>query len=183
MNVEIEIGKESTETHPKIAEIRTVNSANPPSERTMMSTPTKEPLMKRLIRWICPDQRVANRHTLPPLTVWLGMVRSSKEYKVANVSVAGFYMLTEERWIPGTSFPVTLERTDESGAGRLLTVQATVVRVADDGVAFSFLQNVAEENADGLSSSTNRVDLTKLAQFLKGLPLSASDPDEFERAS
>jgi len=183
MNVETEKSKESTKTDPKIAEIRAITSANPPSERTMTSSPTKEPLMKRLIRWICPDQRVANRQTLPPLTVWLGMVRSSREYKVANVSVAGFYMITEERWNPGTSFPVTLERTDESGAGRCLTVQATVVRAAADGVAFSFLQNAAEENSDGLSGSTNRVDLTKLAQFLKGLPLSASDTDEFERAS
>ena len=139
--------------------------------------------MKRLIRWICPDQRVANRHTMPPLTVWLGMVRGSKEYKVADVSVAGFFMTTAERWIPGTSFPVTLERTDDASAGRTLTVQATVVRVTDDGVAFSFLQNAAEEKADGPSSANNRVDLTKLAQFLKGLPLAADDAEQFEHAS
>ncbi|WP_162601423.1 hypothetical protein [Occallatibacter savannae] len=138
--------------------------------------------MKRLIRWICPDQRVANRHTMPPLIAWLGMVRSSKEYKIGDVSVAGFYMITEERWVPGTSFPVTLERTDDGGIGRSLTVQASVVRAGDDGVGFTFLQDAAEQEAEGPTGSNSRVDLTKLAQFLKGLPL-AADSSQFERAS
>src|SRR3569833_4163758 len=130
---------------PTLAEITPINFVSSPSERTMTPSRAKEPLIKRLIRWICPDQRVANRHTMPPLTAWLGMVRSSKEYKVGNVSVAGFYMITEDRWIPGTSFPVTLERTDEAGAGRSLTVQASVVRIGGDGVGFTFLQSPVEE--------------------------------------
>jgi hypothetical protein len=149
----------------------------------MTSTRAKEPLMKRLIRWICPDQRVANRHSMPPLTAWLGMVRSSKEYKVGDVSVAGFYMITEERWIPGTSFPVTLERTDDAGMGRSLTVHASVVRIGEDGVGFTFLQNAAEESADGPTGANSKVDLTKLAQFLKGIQLSNPEADQLERAS
>ena len=183
MNVEIDDGTQTSQTLPNLAEIRVINSATPPSERTMTPPPAKEPLMKRLIRWICPDQRVANRHTMPPLTAWLGMVRSSKEYKVGDVSVAGFYMITEERWIPGTSFPVTLERTDEAGMGRSLTVHATVVRIGDDGVGFTFQQNAVEESAEGPTGANTRVDLTKLAQFLKGLPMAAQDSTQFERAS
>jgi hypothetical protein len=182
MNIEINDGTQTAQNVPTSAEIRVINCAKPSSERTMTLPRAKEPLMKRLIRWICPDQRVAHRHSMPPLTAWIGMVRSSKEYKVGDVSVAGFYMITEERWIPGTAFPVTLERTDETGAGRSLTVKASVVRIGDDGVAFSFLQDATEENADGLSSTNTRLDLTKLAQFLKGLPLSA-DSEQFERAS
>ena len=119
---------------------------------------------------------------MPPLIAWLGMVRGSKEFKIGDVSVAGFYMITDERWIPGTSFPVTLERTDEAGMGRSLTVQASVVRVGDDGVGFTFLQNPVEDAADGPNGANTRVDLTKLAQFLNGLPLSA-DSNQFERAS
>jgi len=180
MNVNIEKENRAAQQHSKLAEVRAINSANPPSEKIMSPSPAKEPLVKRLIRWLYPDQRVANRHTMPPLIAWLGMVRGSKEYKVGDVSVAGFYMITEERWVPGTSFPVTLERTDEMG--RSLTVQASVVRAGDDGVGFTFLQNAAEETADGPSGANTRVDLTKLAQFLKGLPL-ATDSSQFERAS
>ena len=183
MNVEIKDGSKAAQNLPKIAEVRVIHPANPPSERTMTLSAAKEPLMKRLIRWICPDQRVANRHTMPPLTAWLGMVRSSKEYKVGDVSVAGFYMITEDRWLPGTSFPVTLERTDEAGMGRSLTVHAAVVRIGDDGVGFTFLQSPVEESADGPNGANNRVDLTKLAQFLKGLPLDEQTSDPLERAS
>lgn len=182
MNLEINEDTRADQKHAKIAEIRAISSANSLPERTMTQPPAKEPLMKRLIRWICPDQRVANRHTMPPLNVWLGMVRSSKAYQVGDVSVAGFYMITDERWVPGTSFPVTLERTDDSGMGRSLTVQASVVRAGDDGVGFTFLQEAAEEDADGPTGSNTRVDLTKLAQFLKGLPM-AADASQFERAS
>lgn len=182
MNTKIDDGTHSDQKDPKPAGLRVIHSANPPSERTMTQSPAKEPLMKRLIRWICPDQRVANRHTMPPLIAWLGMVRGSKEYKIGDVSVAGFYMITEERWIPGTSFPVTLERTDDAGMGRSLTVHASVVRAGEDGVGFTFLQSPAEESADGPTGANSRVDLTKLAQFLKGLPL-AAESSEFERAS
>ena len=86
----------------------------------MTQSRAKEPLMKRLMRWIVPDQRVATRHTMPPVIGYLGQVRSSKEYKIGDISVAGFYMITEERWITGSGFPVTLERTDSSERVRLL---------------------------------------------------------------
>lgn len=166
----------------KTAEITVIDSSNP-LERSMTSSRNKEPLVKRLIRWICPDQRVANRHAMPPLTAWLGMIRTSKEYKVADVSVAGFYMITDERWIIGTSFPVTLERTDPAGMGLSLTVHASVVRSGEDGVGFSFLHSAAEEDADGPAGENSRVDLTKLAQFLKGIQLSDPGSGELEQAS
>lgn len=137
----------------------------------MSPSRAKDPLMKRLIRWICPDQRVANRHSMPPVIAYLGLVHTSKEYKVGDISVAGFYMITDERWIPGTGFPITLERTDEAGTGQTLTLHSTVVRIGDDGVAFTFVQPANGNGSDGDAHSSTRMDLTKLAQFLKGLPL------------
>jgi len=139
--------------------------------------------MKRLIRWICPDQRVANRHTMPPLIAYLGLVHTSKEYKVGDISVAGFYMITEERWIPGTGFPITLERTDEAGMGETLTMHSTVIRSGEDGVAFTFVQPAGEDNAEGDSQNSSRMDLTKLAQFLRGLPLDESAEEALERSA
>ena len=90
-------------------------------------------------------------------------------------------MITDERWIPGTGFPVTLERTDEAGLGQTLTVHATVVRTTDDGVGFTFLKSADEEKESDPTGT--RVDLTKVAQFLKGLPLAAAEADSLERAS
>jgi hypothetical protein len=139
--------------------------------------------MQRFMRWLLPDQRVATRHAMPPLIAYLGSVRSSKEYKVGDVSVAGFYMITEERWIPGTGFPVTLERTDEAGNGQTLTVHATVMRTGSDGVGFTFLKQAEEEQKNFNERGVAHLDLTKLAQFLRGLPLSEAGPETLERAS
>jgi hypothetical protein len=175
------VGSEQSKATLHIADIAVINSSQTPLERHMTSPREKQPLMKRFMRWLLPDQRVAHRHTMPPLTAYLGMVRSSKEFKVGDVSVAGFFMLTEERWIAGTGFPVTLERTDEAGQGQTLTVHATVVRATDDGVGFTFLKSAGEEK-EGDATGT-RVDLTKVAQFLTGLPLSDPEADSLERAS
>lgn len=136
----------------------------------------KEPLAKRLARWLCPEQRAANRIAAPPLVAYLGSVRGSKEFGIGDLSVSGFYMITEERWMAGTSFPVTLERTDPEGMGRTLTVNATVVRTGEDGIGFSFVP--PHEN-----TSSTRVDLTNLAQFLNGLAFTQRGAEALRRAS
>lgn len=176
----MEQGDARSEQTLRRASVTVIHSSTPPLEKQMTSPRSKDPLMKRFMRWLLPDQRVAHRHTMPPLTAYLGMVRSSKEFKVGDVSVAGFYLITEERWIPGTSFPITLERTDEAGSAQTLTVYATVIRIGEDGVGFSFLKPKEEESSpDGAT----RVDLTKVALFLKGLPLANEGTESLERAS
>ena len=176
-------GIEKSRETPHLAEMQVIHSSTPPLEKNMTAARAKHPLMKRLMHWLVPDQRVANRHGMPPVVAYLGTVRSSKVYKIGDISIAGFYMVTEERWIPGTGFPVTLERRDAGANGETLTVFSTAVRNGDDGVGFTFLHPADEERHSGEAHGTNRVDLTKLAQFLKGLPLSEPSPESFERAS
>ncbi len=149
----------------------------------MAASGQKKTLMKRLMRWLVPEQRVATRHGMPPVVAYLGSLRSSRLYKIGDISIAGFYMVTEEQWIPGTGFPVTLERTDDGAHGQTLTAYCTVVRVGPNGVAFTFLQSPDEDRWAGEARAMARVDLTKLAQFLKGLPLSEPGSETFERAS
>jgi hypothetical protein len=150
----------------------------------MTESRLKKPLMKRLMRWIVPDKRVANRRRLPPVIAYLGQLRSSKEYKIGDISVTGFYMITEERWISGSAFPVTLERTDGAAGRQTLMVYSTVVRTGTDGVAFTFMPPKNEEKrAAEARAAVPRLDLTKLAQFLKGLPLSEPSSDAWENAS
>lgn len=146
-------------------------------EGNMTESLAKAPLMKRLVRWIVPDKRVANRRKLPPVIGYLGQYRSSKEYKIGDISVAGFYMVTEERWVPGSAFPVTLERTDATDR-QTFTAYSTVVRTGVDGVAFTFLPPQNEEKrAAQARALAPRLDLAKLAHFLKGLPLSEPNPE------
>ena len=144
----------------------------------------KEPFVKRLARWLCPEQRAANRLVEPPLIAYLGTVRGSKVFRIGDLSVSGFYMITEERWIAGTSLPITLERTDPQGAGRILTVNATVARVGEDGVGFSFVPPTIEEyGSETEDRPSTLIDLTNLAQFLNGLPFTPRGSEALKRAS
>jgi len=183
MDVPSKAETEALRQAPRVAEFKVHHSSTPKLEKNMTAPRAKDPLMKRLMRWIVPDQRVASRHGMPPVVAYLGLVRSSKVYKIGDISIAGFYMLTEERWIPGTGFPVTLERTDSGAMGETLTVYSTTVRNGADGVGFTFLQPADQEQQQGEAQGTTRMDLTKLAQFLKGLPLSEPNPESLERAS
>ena len=130
-----------------------------------------EPLFRRLLRRLFPDQRKQERIPVPPLVGYLGSVRSTKPYQVGDVSLSGFCLLTEERWTPGTEMPVTLER---AGADELepeyFTVQATVVRCDEDGVGFSILLSESESNAaHGNSLRVRWVSRQEMALFLSRL--------------
>lgn len=142
-----------------------------------------KPYVTRLLRWICPEKRVANRYCDPPLIAYLGTVRGSSEFKIGDFSVGGFYMITGERWLPGTSFPVTLERIDPDGLGRKLTVTATVVRTGHDGVGFSFVPPQVEDGDSSRNHGTAVLDFTGLAAFLNGLTLAKAEDGILERAS
>ena len=144
----------------------------------------REPLITRLLRWIYPDQRHANRHPVPPLVAYLGTAKTSPAYRVGDVSAVGFYMVTRERWLPGTEMPVTLQRTDTAkwDFALALTVLSTVVRTGVDGVGFSFVvASVDVTSPEGRPGSwASQEDLN---QFLKGIELSKPGEHDLERAS
>ena len=100
-----------------------------------------ESLFKRMLRRIFPDQRKQERLPVPPLVGYLGTACSSKPYDLGDISLTGFCLLTDERWIPGTEMPITLRRTNlpDQNKDDSFTVQATVVRCSEDGVGFSIV--------------------------------------------
>lgn len=109
----------------------------------------KEPLFKRILRKIFPDQRKQPRLPAPPLVGYLGTMRGSRPFEVADVGLGGFSLVTGERWEPGTEMPITLQRFNV-GADEpedRFTVQATAVRWTEDGVAFSIVLFEEESNA------------------------------------
>ena len=65
---------------------------------------------------------------------------SSKPDEIANISSTGVYLLTDERWPPGTIISLTLQRKGppESSSERRITLPAKAVRWGKDGVGLSF---------------------------------------------
>jgi hypothetical protein len=92
-------------------------------------------------------QRRAQRHLEPRLVAfyWDGNVPQPRY--IRDVSNTGFYLVTDQRWYPGTLITMTLQRTEKSddGSKSSIAVRARVIRVGDDGVALAFVFPQAEE--------------------------------------
>ena len=104
---------------------------------------------------------------------WSGSAVRQDDIK--DISSTGLYLLTEERWLPGTVVSLTLQMKSklEEISERRITVQAKAVRWGDDGVGLSFalpgdpdalpwkalLQTAAEQ-----SEPNDALDLGRLAR-------------------
>jgi PilZ domain len=86
-------------------------------------------------------RRRAQRHIEPRLVAfyWDGAVPIPRY--IRDVSNTGFYLLTDQRWYPGTLITMTLQRTEKSddGSKSSVAVQAKVIRLGEDGVAVAFV--------------------------------------------
>jgi hypothetical protein len=90
-----------------------------------------------------PEHRKAQRMKAPLLVAyyWDGAIPAS--HAIQNISSSGFYLVTKERWLPGTMVTMTLQRTDmaheNSGTELHISVVSKVVRLDEHGVGFSFI--------------------------------------------
>ncbi len=89
------------------------------------------------------EHRKAQRLKSPLLVAyyWDGSTPSS--HPIQNISSTGFYLLTRERWHPGTIVTMTLQRTSkahvDSTTDHHISVMSKVIRLGDDGVGFAFM--------------------------------------------
>ncbi len=87
------------------------------------------------------DRRISARLPQPSLVAYYFTGGPPHPQEIGNISVTGFYMHTEERWMPGTIIRMTLQMTGTSGEGPTdtLTVHSRVVRWGPDGEGFEFV--------------------------------------------
>ncbi len=107
----------------------------------------------RLLCWLYPDlhldkfkqkrseERRAVRLPAPGLVAYFFTGGSPRPHPIKDISVTGFYMCTEERWLPGTIIRITLQMIDPRPDGRRdsVTVHSRVVRWGPDGGGFEFV--------------------------------------------
>jgi hypothetical protein len=62
-------------------------------------------------------------------------------HHIRDISSTGLYLLTEQRWYPGTLVRILLQRTSvaETDPDRSITVNAKVVRSGSDGVGLALV--------------------------------------------
>jgi hypothetical protein len=112
-------------------------------------------LSKRALSWLFnPDdkryrKRRAPRIRDPRLVGYYFAGGPSTPHEIKNLSVMGFYMVTNQRWMPGTIIRVTLQSLDRDGDDTpdSITVLSRVCNWGRDGGGFEFVAPDLEDSA------------------------------------
>lgn len=136
----------------------------------------KRGFKERFLLWFFPeadnsDRRRASRLPAPDLVAYYWTGGAPKAYKLGNVSGSGLYLLTEERWLPGTRIVMTLQkvrdgRSDSARSEEISRVESEVVRWGEDGVGFHFVESGFVDLNTGEIMEGSRFDKEGFQQFL-----------------
>jgi hypothetical protein len=121
----------------------------PPIERPYANGKSKTvppSLGERFKRWLNPvvpvssDRRRAHRRYVPGMVAHYYTGGAPKPHDVADISMTGFYLLTEDRWMPDTMIQMTLQKPCAKGERKQsINVLSKIVRRGSDGVAAEFV--------------------------------------------
>lgn len=148
-------------SEPVVHEIRPSSSVWDPRPSPIAREPepffTEEPepeplsLPLRVLRWLFPDvnQRRAKRYPTPGLVAYYWTGGAPHSYQVGDMSATGLFLLTKERWAPGTLIQMTLQRQDGmSRQDESICVLSEVVRWGENGSGFNFVLSDYENVLD-----------------------------------
>lgn len=113
------------------------------------------------------ERRRAERQLSPELAAHYWNGGSPMEHRIRDVSSTGLFVITEERWYPGTLLVMTLQKRDNSAEGSI-AVQSRAVRWGEDGVGLEFVTMDAGDPRRGQSVLAEGVDRKTLEKFLQG---------------
>ena len=124
-----------------------------------------------LQRWWSPDPRRAPREPAPGLAAYYWTGAPPEPHPIRDISATGLYLITEERWYPGTLVLMTLQRTDagEQTAEHSIHVHSRAVRWGSDGVGLQFVLPDSKDSKDGQKLLVDAVGRKELEKFLQGL--------------
>ncbi|HEY1208420.1 MAG TPA: hypothetical protein VGE85_03545 [Terracidiphilus sp.] len=131
-----------------------------------------------LSRWWSPDPRTAPdlrsapRESLPGLAAYYWTGAAPKGHNVKNISSSGLYVVTEERWYPGTLILMTLQvagNGKEEGFEHSIAVHSRAVRWGNDGVGLQFIPQDTLAASSGQNPLVNGANRRELEQFLERL--------------
>jgi hypothetical protein len=130
----------------------------PPKESVWAKMdPESMPLVLRLLRWLFPDvnQRRARRYSTPGLVAYYWTGGAPHSYQVGDMSATGLYLLTKERWAPGTLIQMTLQKQGTSSSPeQSICLLSELVRFGANGAGFNFvLKDYEDVGSYGLMSN------------------------------
>ncbi|MFZ1083819.1 MAG: hypothetical protein WAN35_02500 [Terracidiphilus sp.] len=153
---------------PKTAKIYEMSLAEPGTEDL-------HPPKSWLERWWSPDPRKAPEKRKSPRDgasglaayYWTGAAPAA--HNVKDIGASGLYVVTEERWYPGTLILMTLQKSHDGEAQveKSVSVHCRAVRWGNDGVGLQFVPKDDPAARKGLNELVNGVNKKELDQFLE----------------
>ena len=124
-------------------------------------------------RWWSPDPRKAPRVPAPGLAAYYWNGSSPVAHGIRDISTTGLYMVTEERWYPGTLVLMTLQRGDvsEEFTERSIAVQSRAVRWGPDGVGLQFILSDEQDRHRAPTPVADAAGRKEFERFLDQLKL------------
>jgi hypothetical protein len=125
-----------------------------------------------LKRWLFPDPsdpRRAGRQPVTGLVAHFFTGGAPQAHPIRDISGSGLFVVTTERWYPGTVIRMTLSKPDigQAPSERSITIQARSVRWGNDGVGLEFVVEAPRKSNRGESSPMESADSGQLNHFLK----------------
>lgn len=127
------------------------------------------PAKNWLQRWWSPElpePRKAPREMFPGLAAHFWTGGTPVDHGVRDISVTGLYVVTDERWFPGTQVRMTLTDSEVSSVKNQITANTSVVRWGNDGVGLKFVVNDEKALRRGRSRLVGNTDNEELNRFL-----------------
>lgn len=123
----------------------------------------------RFLRWLSTDRRGSKRHPLPGLVAYYWTGGAPQAFHIADISTNGLYLLTDERWFPGTMILMTLQRTNTDGddPDDFISVLTKVIRWGTDGVGLSFVPSNTVDLNSGETLPETGVGKKALQRFIQ----------------
>ena len=143
------------EAGPSTPDVPPVHSAGAMPEPSSAATskpaawPPKNTLWRKLLLRKPADPRKAPRIALPGLVAYFFTGNAPVPHPVRNLSTSGLFVITSERWYPGTVVRITLTDERDPVLERSITVHASAIRATDDGVALRFVRREAAKVQPG----------------------------------
>jgi PilZ domain len=87
------------------------------------------------------ERRRATRKSCVSLVAYYWDGAAPVAHAIRDVSLTGLYLLTDERWYPGTVIEMSLQKTGDSGneQDRAIRIMVRAIRLDSDGVGLAFV--------------------------------------------
>ena len=136
---------------------------------------TEVPMYLKFLRWLFPEvnQRRAKRYPTSNLVAYYWTGGAPFSYQVGDISATGVFLLTKERWAPGTLIQMTLQpQSGKVSNDNSICVLSEVVRWGENGSGFNFILKDYENPMNYGLQPSDAIDRKKMERFLQkiGVP-------------